>query len=172
MSRRTDDDDGGARRARRVHAAFRVRYRSIAELGLALRHDLARRSLFMCTRRALPVNSVIRVYLELPEGAGTMPVVGRVAFVRGEDEATSSGRPAGAGLELVDLTSEQLASLERLVSERRAQPSTRPEHGSLDIVVADDDASFRQRVVAALRGRGDRVREASDGIEALCACLN
>src|SRR5439155_4186721 len=122
--------------------------------------------------RFLPINAIVRVHLELPDGGGEVPAVCRVAFVRGETEAAQTGKPAGMGVEFLDLGAERLAELERFVAERRAHPTPAPPHRALDIVVADDDVGVREPVAAALRRRGDRVREAADGIEALGACLN
>jgi DNA-binding response OmpR family regulator len=169
MDRSTDDQQ---RRSRRVEAAFRVRYRSIEELALALDHDLARRSLFMCTQRELAIDTIIRVYLELPDGGATVPVLARVVFVRRENEATQSGKPAGIGVELLDLSVEHLDGFRRFVADHRVSPATKRERHKLDIVVADDDASFRDWVAGVLISRGDRVRPAGDGIEALQACLS
>ena len=126
----------------------------------------------MRTTRFLPVNAIVRVHLELPEGGGELPAICRVAYVRGETEAAQSGKPAGMGVEFLDLGAERLAELERFVADRRAHPTTAPHRRPLDIVVADDDVGVREPVAAALRRRGDRVREAADGIEALGACLN
>ncbi len=169
MAEPTDDD---ARRVRRVEAAFRVHYQSIDQLVVGLTHDLSRGGLFMRTSRFLPVNAIVRVHLELPAGGGELPVVCRVAFVRGEAEAARSGKPAGMGVEFLDLGAERLAIIERFIAEHRAPPANAPPRRALDVVVADDDVAIREPVAAALRRRGDRVREAGDGLEALGACLN
>jgi uncharacterized protein (TIGR02266 family) len=168
MAQAGEDD---ARRARRIEAAFRVRYRSIDELVVALTHDLSRGGLFMRTERFLPINGIVRVHIELPDGGGELPVICRVAFVRGEAEAAATGKPAGMGVEFLDLGAERLAQLERFVAERALQPGSAPPRRSLDIVVADDDEGVRGPVAQVLRLRGDRVREAPDGLAALAACL-
>jgi uncharacterized protein (TIGR02266 family) len=177
MARSTDDD---ARAEGRVQAAFRVHYQSIDQLVVALTNDLSRGGLFMCTARFLPINAVVRVHLELPEGGGELAVLCRVAFVRGEAEAERTGKPAGMGVEFLDFDPARIAELERFVAAHRSEPATGPtteptkvaRRRGLDIVVADDDPALREPIAAALRGRGDRVREAADGIEALGACLN
>ncbi|MGZ3407322.1 MAG: response regulator [Polyangia bacterium] len=159
------------RRARRIEAAFRVRYRSIDELVVALTHDLSRGGLFMRTERLLPTNAIVRVHLELPDGGGELPVICRVAFVRAEAEAAATGKPAGMGVEFLDLGPERMAQLERFVAEHALKGASGPRHRPLDILVADDDELMRGPVARALRGRGDHVREAPDGLAALAACL-
>lgn len=107
--------EGEARQGPRVEAAFRVRYRSIDQLVVALTHDLSRGGLFMRTERFLPINAVVRVHLELPDDGGDVPVICRVAYVRGEDEAEASGKPAGMGVEFLDLGRDRLAQIDRAV---------------------------------------------------------
>lgn len=169
------EGDAEARRTRRIEAAFRVRYHSIDDLVVALTHDLSRGGLFMRTTRFLPINAIVRVHLELPDGGGELPVICRVAYVRGEAEADATGKPAGMGVEFLDLGADKLAQLERFVAEHvpgaaTAAAAAAPRR-ALDIVVADDDETVRAPVVQALRRRGDRVREADDGLTALAACL-
>jgi len=167
----THEGDPEARRARRIEAAFRVRYRSIDELVVALTHDLSRGGLFMRTTRFLPINAIVRVHLELPDGGGELPVICRVAFVRAEPEAIALDKPAGMGVEFLDLGPDKLATLERFVAEHVPGSKSATPHRTLDLVVADDDVSVRGAIVSALRRRGDRVIEAEDGLAALAACL-
>jgi CheY-like chemotaxis protein/Tfp pilus assembly protein PilZ len=162
----TGDDD--ARRGRRVEAAFRVRYRSVDDLIVALTHDLSRGGLFMRTER---YHAIVRVHLELPDGGGEMPVICRVAFVRADAEAAASGKPAGMGVEFLDLGPERLARLERFVAEHAMGAGGAAPRRALDVLVADDDETVRGPVVRALRERGDKVREVTDGLAALAGCL-
>ena len=159
------------RRAHRVAAAFRVRYRTVDELVVALTQDLSRGGLFMRTERFLPVNAIVRVHLDLPDGGGQLPVICRVAFVRSPDEAAAQGKSSGMGVEFLDLGPERLAELERFVAERVPEAKGAAPRRALDIVVADDDETIRGPVTRALRERGDHVREAPDGLAALGACL-
>lgn len=165
-----DDLQEETRRARRITAAFRVRWRSVDELVVALTHDLSRGGLFIRTARYLPTNAIVRVHLELPDGGGELPVICRVAYVRHESQA-ATGKPAGMGLEFLDLGPERLAVLERFVAERVPLPSAAVARRPLDIVVVEDDATVREPVVRVLSGRGDRVRAAVDGLAGLAACL-
>jgi len=169
MSAQHGDED--ARRTHRIEAAFRVRYHSVDELVVALTHYLSRGGLFMRTTRLLPINAIVRVRLELPEGGGELSLICRVAFVRSDAEAIALAKPAGMGVEFLDLGPEKMALLERFVAERVPGAATAPPRRTLDIVVADDHEAMRAPIVRALRRRGDRVREAADGLEALAACL-
>jgi uncharacterized protein (TIGR02266 family) len=167
--KQSDDED--ARRTRRIEAAFRVRYHSVDQLVVALTHDLSRGGLFMRTNRFLPINAIVRVHLELPDGGGELPVICRVAFVRSDAEAIALGKPAGMGVEFLDLGAEKVAQLERFVAEHVPVAAAAAKRRALDIVVADDNESVRAPIARELRRRGDRVREAGDGLEALAACL-
>lgn len=166
-----DEFQEETRRARRIAAAFRVRWRSVDELVVALTHDLSRGGLFLKTKRYLPINAIVRLHLELPDSGGELPVICRVAYVRDEKQAAAMGKPAGMGLEFLDLGPERLAELERFVAERVPLPSSVVARRPLDVVVVEDDATVRDPVVRALRDRGDRVREAADGLAGLAACL-
>jgi uncharacterized protein (TIGR02266 family) len=164
-------EDGDTRRTRRIEAAFRVRYRSLDQLVVALTHDLSRGGLFMRTARYLPVNAIVRVHLELPDEGGEMPIVCRVAYVRDEAESARVGKPPGMGLEFLDLDPERMAQLTQFVTERTSPGVILPRR-RLNVLVVDDEPLCRAPVVAALRDRGDTVREANDGLEALSACLH
>src|SRR5262249_18296879 len=156
--------DDLARRGRRVEAAFRVRYESIDQLAAALTNDLTHGTLFLRSARPLGVNALVRIHLDLPDGGGELSAIGRGTLVRDQAEAGRSGKPAGIGVELLDLGADRLAVIERLVGGELTTGTARgkavPQRRVLDIVVADDDAGVRQPIAAALRRRGDRVREA------------
>jgi uncharacterized protein (TIGR02266 family) len=171
-----DHADPEARRTGRVEAAFRVRYHSIDQLVVALTHDLSRGGLFMRTGRFLPVNAVVRVHLELPEDGGEIAIACRVVFVRGEAEAKESGKPSGMGVEFLDFDSARMAQINAFVaahtgSKLMAASGEPVARRRLDVVLVDDDGSMRAPIAAALTERGDRVREAEDGLDGLAQCL-
>lgn len=167
------DGESDSRRNGRIEAAFRVRYRSVDDLVDALTQDLSRGGTFIRTRRFLPINAVVRVNLELPDGIGDVALVCRVAFVRGEAEAAELEKPAGMGLEFLDLDADRLAQLTTLLTDQARQHAlpAAPPRKRLDVVVVDDDPGFREPIARALRQRGDDVREAADGLDALALCL-
>jgi uncharacterized protein (TIGR02266 family) len=184
-----DNGEFDARRSRRIEAAFRVRYRSVDDLVDALTQDLSRGGTFIRTPRGLPIDAVVRVNLELPDGGGDVALVCRVAFVRGPEEAAARQKPAGMGLEFLDLDADRLEQLTTFMTQQahaRAAIATAtaaaaaaaiataarlPARKRLDVVVVDDDAGARTPIARALRQRGDDVREAEDGLDALSLCV-
>lgn len=173
------DDAGGsqgvrAREAPRVEADFRVRYPTLDELVVAYCADLSRGGLFLATDRFLPVNAVVRLHLELLEGSADIPIISRVAYVRGAEEASASGKPAGMGVEFLDLSEECLELIEAFISERMndSLATAAPTRlRRLSLLVVDDDVTWQRTAAAPFRARGDYVRLAADGFEALALCL-
>src|SRR5262249_13623057 len=74
-----------------------------------------------------------------------------------------------------DVPEDTLMLLEGYISERMsadaAQVSPIRAEKRLSVVVADDDATCQKLAAAPFRARGDYVRVAGDGMEALAMCL-
>ena len=132
--------------------------------------------------RFLPLNAVIRLSIESPETGVSIPATCRVAFVRDAAAAVASGKPAGMGLEILDITTSDRPLLEKLLANRKGVVPPKPEprdereegeetDGPLRVVVADDDARYRETAAEPFRKRGDAVTVTADGLEALAACL-
>ena len=169
------DTRAPTRESPRVEADFQVSYPTVDQLVVAYAADLSRGGLFIATERFLPVNAVVRVTIELPDGGGTVPVICRVASVRDATEAGWTGKPVGMGLEFLDLASEYVQLLGDYIAERmdadathapKAQPLKR-----ISVLIVDDDVSYQKQAAAPFRTRGDYVRVAGDGFEALAMCL-
>src|SRR5579859_3190130 len=62
-------------------------------------------------------------------------------------------------------------SLTAPISRKEACSSRAPRERPLSILVVDDDHSSREAAAKPFRDRGDSVRTASDGVDALAACL-
>jgi uncharacterized protein (TIGR02266 family) len=171
--RLTDDRFRRARESIRVQAAFCVRYPSIDKLVEAWTDDLSRGGMFLRTQRFLPVNAVIRCDFILP-GGDDVVVIARVCWVRDDAEAAELGKPAGMGIEFLDMTGDNAARIERYLAERTGGPIvqavTRGE-APIDLLIVDDDEPARRRMAEPFAARGDRVRQAADGLEALTSCL-
>ncbi|HEX8950841.1 MAG TPA: response regulator [Polyangia bacterium] len=171
---KVDDDDQPGGRAPRVEATFKVSYASVDQLLVAYSSDLSKGGMFLQTDRFMPVNAVIRVNLELGEGSAEIPVICRVVYVRDAAAARAVGKPAGMGIEFLDLTAECLGLIEAYIAERigdvdggeAALPAKR-----LSIMIVDDDQGCRTLAAQPFRSRGDYVRVAPDGFEALAQCL-
>jgi uncharacterized protein (TIGR02266 family) len=168
--------DNETRESARYEAAFRVRYQTLDHLVIAYSRDLSKGGMFLRTDRLLPLNAVVRLHIELPEGAAEIPVICRVIHVRDHEEATRTGEPVGIGIQFLDLGQDSLNEINRFISERSlleasrqpAATSRRPLH----VLVVDDSPAERDAITTMLRDRGDDVREAMNGLEALSMCLS
>ncbi len=150
-------------------------YRTLDELVVAYTRDLSRGGLFLKTQRFLPINAVILLSLELPEGGGEVPVIARVAYVRDAQEAAAAGKSSGMGIQFLDVSSDSRQRIERFIAERAMSAAedsgpirrARP----LDMLIVDDDARYRELAAETFTKRGEHVRTATDGVQGLGACL-
>jgi uncharacterized protein (TIGR02266 family) len=166
-------EDNGSREFPRVEATFKVSYPTIDQLLIAYSSDLSKGGMFLQTDHFLPVNAVVRVQLELAEGS-EIPVICRVAYVRDTATALASNKPAGMGIEFLDLSAECLKLIEVFIAERVAAAAEAPGGPAarrLNVLIADDDLGCRTLASAPFRQRGDYVRVATDGFDALAQCL-
>jgi uncharacterized protein (TIGR02266 family) len=158
-----------------VEASFRVRYLTLDELVVAYSTDLSRGGMFLQVDSFLPINAVVLVHLELPDGASEFPVICRVAYVRDPESALVSGNPHGMGVEFLDLDDQGLRVLERYIVDQSGRLP--PESDArllvrrLSVVVIDDEPTHRELAAAAFQTRGDDVRTAADGFTGLALCL-
>ncbi|HWE28928.1 MAG TPA: response regulator [Polyangia bacterium] len=170
-----NDDDQPDARAPRVEATFRVSYPSVDQLLVAYSSDLSKGGMFLSTDQFLPVNAVIRINLELGEGSAEIPVICRVVYVRDAAAARAVGKPAGMGIEFLDMTAECLGLIEAYIAERigEVQEAAAPSlpKRRLSVMIVDDDHGCRTLAAQPFRTRGDYVRIAVDGFEALAQCL-
>ena len=167
-----NDEEG---RAPRVEATFRVSYATVDQLLVAYSSDLSKGGMFLQTEQFLPVNAVIRINLELGEGSAEIPIISRVVYVRDQAAARGVGKPPGMGIEFLDLNADCLGIIEAYIAERigdvdgGGEASLTPKR--LSIMIVDDDHGFRTQAAQPFRARGDYVRVAPDGFEALAQCL-
>jgi uncharacterized protein (TIGR02266 family) len=162
-------------RAPRVEATFKVSYPNVDQLLVAYSSDLSKGGMFLATEQFLPVNAVIRVNLELGEGSAEIPIICRVVYVRDHVAARGVGKPPGMGIEFLDLTVDCLGLIEAYINERMTEGEGFVEPPAparrLSVMIADDDHGCRTLAAAPFRQRGDYVRVAPDGFEALAQCL-
>ncbi|MGZ3405720.1 MAG: response regulator [Polyangia bacterium] len=168
-----EGEPGG--RAPRIEATFKVSYATVDQLLVAYSSDLSKGGMFLATDQFLPVNAVIRVNLELGEGSVEIPVICRVVYIRDEAAARTVGKPSGMGIEFLDMTAECLGLIEAYIAERIEQVDPQSIAAlpvkRLSIMIVDDDQSCRTLAAQPFRMRGDYVRVAPDGFEALAQCL-
>jgi CheY-like chemotaxis protein/Tfp pilus assembly protein PilZ len=161
--------DEEQRRFPRSEAAFRVRSSDLNLEGVGT--DLSKGGMFVQTSRFFPLNAVLRLSVEPPEGP-TFPVTCRVVFVRDVASSKQTGKPHGMGLELLDVPADKRALLDELLADS-APREPRPARvaGQLNVIVVDDDSRYRDLAAEPFRKRGDHVRTTADGLQALSMCL-
>jgi Tfp pilus assembly protein PilZ len=81
------------RESPRVEGVFRVRYATLDQLVVAYSADLSKGGMFLASDQFLPVNSTIRLVLELPGQGGELAVSCRVVYLR--DKITAENRVSG-----------------------------------------------------------------------------
>src|SRR4029079_7926246 len=92
----------------RIEGVFRVRYTTLDQLVVAYSADLSKGGMFLASDQLLPVNSTIRVVLELPGQGGELSVSCRVVYLRDKITAERTGKTAGMGIQFLDLDEESL----------------------------------------------------------------
>jgi uncharacterized protein (TIGR02266 family) len=172
----SDESPTASRETPRVEADFRVSYTTIDQLVVAYCSDLSKGGMFLATDHMLPIDAVVRLCLELPEGSSELNVLARVAYVRTpEDIAAGGEKPAGMGVQFIDLDDDTLMLVETFISERitaeAAAVQMAPTVRRLSVLVVEDDVACQKLAAAPFRARGDYVRIAPDGFEALAMCL-
>lgn len=157
----------------RVQASFRVRSTALDPNALQ-GENVSRGGIFVKTVRFLPLNAVIRLSIEMANGEEAIPATCRVVFIRDQSQSAKSGRPAGMGLEILDIADAHRPVLERLMQDRRVTappPAPGRVEERLNVIVVDDDTRYREQAAEPFRRRGDKVHTTSDGLEALSICL-
>lgn len=155
-------------------ADLRIRYQTVDELIIAYDATLSHGNAFVKTDEALPVGTEVRLWLELPQGAGEIAVVCRVTSIRDRNLAASQGGVMGMSLEFLDLKGDALTIFEDFIVELSSTAQPLPAvtvDRKLRLVIIDDDYSSRERVAQIFHDRGDDVHTAEDGFEGLALCL-
>jgi len=163
------------RHAPRFSARIKVNFRSVDELVTAYTSDLSQGGLYVAASVQLPPGTLVLLSLELPEAGGVPArVPARVAYVLDAEAAAKQGRPPGMGMQFRE---EDTAELGRRIASFLASSVGAEEHAAedpgagLDVLVVEDSASQRGRVVAALQAAGHRVTTAEHGLEGLGKAL-
>lgn len=158
----------------RVAAAFRVTYESLDELVEAYTVDISRGGLYVKTTRFLPLGAVVRLHLMMPEGSSELRTVARVAYVLDEAQALGHDRPAGMGMEFLDVGGAPIADqmarfIARVSPEVEVPPS--PAGMSARVLVVDDDVWHRERAAGVMRDAGFDVVTTDNGVKALSLAM-
>lgn len=170
----SDIDPKDRRKSPRVQAGFRVKYSTLDQLVLAYTKNISNGGLFVATEKLLPVNSVVKLVISLPNSGGDIPCIARVVRAMGPDEENPQ-RKHGLALEFLDVSSESIEQIEEFMSQaatREAEASMLPSFDyKLSILVVDDDKIYRENAVRILQEQGHNVTWAEDGLKGLAACL-
>ncbi len=173
MSEKNEDWEK-RRQSVRVKTEFRVSYPDMDKLLVDYTRNISKGGLFIKTERFLPLNSVIRLHIGLPEGGGQVSCIGKVIYVRGLKDS-GPGRPSGLGIEFLDMLEESMQRIEEFISVKSSEAAERSMSAavqrSLKVLVVDDDKSYRESAAAVFEKRGDKVKMAEDGLEGLAICL-
>ena len=139
------------------------------KLVRAVSQDLSPYGMFVRMAQPLPVGTVVQVVLA--PNRERHVTIGQVTHVLGEVEARTLGRSPGVGVvfrEPMRPSEERfVAAVVRLLE---AHKSSRPA-ADLRIVVADPQTRVLERLSTALGGAGFVVATATNGMEAIGACL-
>jgi uncharacterized protein (TIGR02266 family) len=175
LGERTTDAKTDERAHPRVEGAFRVRYATLDQLVVAYSADLSKGGMFLASEQLLSVNSTFELKLELPSRGGEISVQCRVVYTRDAATAVKTSKPAWMGIQFLDLDEQALTRIGQFIAEQSvaaAEDEARASPGKpLSVLVVDDDHSSREAAAKPFRERGDNVRTASDGVDALAACL-
>ena len=94
--------------------------------------------------------------------------------MRDKATAAKTGKPSGMGIQFLDLDEQALTKIGQFIAEQSVAALDDPlasRGRPLGVLVVDDDHSSREAAAKPFRDRGDNVRTATDGVDALAACL-
>lgn len=154
----------------RVRVGFRVRFRSIDQLVMAFTGDLSRGGMRLNSPRQVEVGSRVTVQVSLPDAGPEMTVLCEVVNVASH----KSGEGYSIGVKFVDQNGEFQQRVEWFILNSEPveqQFGSHPHRRRLEVVVADDDRLQADATARPFIERGDAVRIAHDGLEALGLCL-
>ncbi|HET9932130.1 MAG TPA: response regulator [Polyangiaceae bacterium] len=154
----------------RVRVAFRVRFRSIDQLVMALTGDLSRGGMRLSSPQKVEIGSRVSVNVSLPDAGPEMTVLCEVVTLTPH----KSGEGFSIGVKFVDPNGDFQQRIEWFIL--NSEPAERqfgqhPHRRQLKLVVADDDPLQAEATAKPFLGRGDNVLLAADGLEALGLCL-
>lgn len=176
MTGEDHDPEGDRRRTPRFAARIKVSFQSVDDLVTAYTADLSRGGLYVAASVQLPPGTEVQLSLELADGSAPARIPARVAYVLGPQQAAAQGRQPGMGMQFRDVDTEELGRRIAAYLSSSVEPSPKPREEEkteepLHVLVVEDSAIQRGRVVGALRGAGHRVTTAEHGLEGLGKAL-
>jgi uncharacterized protein (TIGR02266 family) len=144
------------------------------DLVIAYSKNLSKGGVFVRTDKLLPVDSRVRLLLELPDGGGEFSIDCRVAYVVEAAAPGAKAAPPGMGIQFLNPNDAARARVEAFIAGCAAEPpvlEARAPERPRKVLVVDDDARYGRAASEPFQARGDEVRVARDGIEALALCI-
>ncbi|MBL8921813.1 MAG: TIGR02266 family protein [Myxococcaceae bacterium] len=112
-------DNKPTRKAERLQHELLVAYRTVDGFITDWAVNISRGGIFINTRNPLPVGSVVRLIISLPDAAFPFDLTGRV--IRAQPHDPQADQTSGMGIEFMDVDDEKRARLERFVDRLRAE---------------------------------------------------
>jgi len=112
------------RRAERLHHDIPVAYRTVDGFITDWAVNISRGGLFINSRTPLPVGTIVRLIISLPDTAFPFDLKGRVTRVCEYDN--KSNEVPGMGVEFVDIDDDKRERIERFVDKLRTQLPEEP----------------------------------------------
>ena len=136
----------------------------------AVSQDLSQFGMFVRLSPTLPVGSVVQVVVS-PNGARHV-ITGQVTHALAEGEARTLGRFPGVGVMFRDPVRPADEEFHEAIKRLLARHQTPRALAELRIVVADSQTRLLERLSTALGNAGFQVATATNGMEAIGACLS
>jgi DNA-binding response OmpR family regulator len=131
--------------------------------------------MFIETDSLLPRDTYVSIDVRLPDSDEPVTLEAQVVYAREADPDAASAGAAGLGVKFTELSSMSLTWLEEFITLRTIAEAESTGHNAgrqpLNVVVVEDDPIYAKRASDSFGSRGDRVRIAKDGMEALATCL-
>lgn len=163
-----DFDVANRRTDARVETELRVEYHSFDEFVVAYTEDISRGGLFMVTESPMPVGSVVRLNLVLPDNGPTVRIIARIAYVLDPKVAKNRSRSAGMGMEFLDIEGGSLVNQLDAYLTMNIGDEPKPDvRISANVLLVDPDERHSEYCAQILRQFGHEVSTAAGGLEAL-----
>ncbi len=105
------------RRAARLHHELPVAYRSVGSFLTDWATNISQGGLFINTRKTLPVGTVVKLIIQLPNAAFPFDLTGRVTRVT--EFGNHANQVPGMGIEFTDIDPKKRDQIEKFVEQLR-----------------------------------------------------
>ncbi len=109
------------RKSVRLQHELLVAYRTIAGFTTEWAVNISDGGLFVNTRSPLPVGSIVKLSVSLPDATFPCDLTGKVMRVHPFDPGGPRGQNPGMGIQFIDLDEEKRKRLERFVNKLNAE---------------------------------------------------